>query len=117
MYSTEEVKEQLSSLKLIGGEEWINIRAKDIKKIKNYIDDIEELSSKEILAMVQVSEEEVGKLEDLDLKLINNKITEKAALAERAALQKDLIEVLVKGKKGNDVYYIIEAKDLTGKEI
>jgi hypothetical protein len=112
MYSKEETKEKLVSMKMIGGEDWINIREADRSKIKNYITDKEELSLKEILDMVQITEEDIEKIEDIDLKLINNKITGKTVLIEKEALQKNIFEIYVKNKKGSDFFYIIKTKEV-----
>ncbi len=117
MYFTEEIKEQLTSIKILGGEYWVNIREADRKKIINYIEDREALSMKEILEMVQISEDDIMRIEDIDLKLINNKIVEKEGLAEKAVLQKDIIEVYVVCKKGSDVFYITKARDLLERAI
>ena len=117
MYSTEEIKEKLASMKMLGGESWVHIREANRSKIRNYIEDKEELSMKEILEMVQITEQDIEEIEDIDLKLINNKTTEKIALAEKAILQKDIIQIYVKHKKGSDFFYIMKAQDLFKKEI
>ncbi len=56
MYSTEEIKEKLTSIKMLGGEAWVNIREADRAKISGYINDQEELSLKEIISMVRITE-------------------------------------------------------------
>lgn len=117
MYSTEEIKEKLTSIKMIGGECWVNIKEANRKSILASIEDAEEFTMSEILEKVSISEDDITRVEDIDLKLINNKIDEKAGIAEKAKIQKDIIEVYVKGKKGSDVFVMLKARDLFEKEI
>ena len=117
MYSTEEIKEKLTSIKMIGGECWVNIKEANHKNVLASIEDSEEFTMMEILEKVSISDVDITMVEDIDLKLINNKMDEKVGLAEKAKIQKDIIEVYVKGKKGSDVFVMLKARDLFEKEI
>ncbi len=112
MYPTEEVKELLQGLKLTNGSGWINVRQGDHKKIKNFMEDKDELSLDELVDMVKITEDESIAVEDIDLDLINNKISEAEALKKKAAYQKGVIQIHVKHKKGGDLFYITKAQNL-----
>ncbi len=116
MYSTEETTEQLKSIQLLGGEQWINLRAENPADIRQWIKNKESLSLDDLTGMVEVTEDQVVQLEDIDLNLINNKISEKEALTKRAKLQKDLIEVLAVYSKTSKSFTIAQARGMDGKE-
>jgi hypothetical protein len=116
MYSTEEIKETLKSEKLRNGECWINVREADHKKIKGLIEDKEELSIDELTDLVNITEDEVVKAEDINLKIINNKISEAEGMKQLRVVQKDIIQVYVKHKKGTDNFYITKAQDISNKK-
>ncbi len=111
MYPSEEVKELLQGLKLTNGSGWINVR-QDAKKIKTFIEEKDELSLDELVALVKITEDESIAVEDIDLDLINNKISESEALKKKAAYQKGVIMIHVKHIKGDEFFHITKVQDL-----
>ncbi|HWZ23235.1 MAG TPA: hypothetical protein VNW06_11310 [Cytophagaceae bacterium] len=99
MYSTEEGKEILQGKKLINGECWMAIRKPGLEKVRTLIKEKEALSIQQIVDMVRINDEDIEKIENVNLKIINNNITEKDACKQKTKLRKDIIQIFVKHKK------------------
>jgi hypothetical protein len=117
MYSTEEIKEILEGKKLINGECWVNIREADHKKIKKFIHDKEELSLQQICDLVKISDEDILRIEEINLKIMSDNITKKDAFDQKAAVRKDVIYIYVKHKKGTNRFCITLVQDFFHNEI
>ncbi len=117
MYSTIEIKEILEGKKLINGECWVNIREPDREKIKRFIINKEELSIQQIVDLVRISDDDILRVEDINLKIMSDNISKKDAQDQKAALRRDVIHIYVKHRKGTNRFYITLAQDFFHQEI
>jgi hypothetical protein len=115
MYSTNDIRLMLEEKKLINGEGWVNIREPDIEKIKKFIEDKQELTVEEIMALVRINEEDILNIENINLQIVDNNISEREALKQKANIRKNIIYIFVKHIKGTDKFTILRGHDFLNK--
>jgi hypothetical protein len=116
MYSTNDIRLMLEEKKLINGEAWVNIREPDIEKIKKFIEDKQELTAEEIMALVRINEEDILNIENINLQIVDNNISEREALKQKANIRKNIIYIFVKHIKGTDKFTILRGHDFLNKD-